>query len=202
MLPAIAQDKMQRVHEMLLASATPSELIWGKVLAAVGQSLTTAAVYLAGAPLALKALDMPDLMPVHLLPWLVVYLIAEVTILSAIAAALGAACSSPQDAQSLNFVLIAPVIVPLIMLSQVIRQPGGSLATGLSLFPLFTPIVMLIRQASPGGVPAWQPWVGLAAVGLLTVAIAWLAARVFRVVILMQGKAPTVSELVRWAARG
>jgi ABC-2 type transport system permease protein len=202
MLPAIAQDKMQRVHEMLLASAMPSELIWGKVLAAVGQSLTTAAVYLAGALLALKALDMADLMPVHLLPWLIVYLIAEVTMLSAMAAALGAACGSPQDAQSLNFVLVAPVIVPLIMLSQVIQQPGGSLATGLSLFPLFTPIVMLIRQASPGGVPAWQPWVGLVGVGLLTVAIVWLATRVFRVAILMQGKAPRVSELVRWAARG
>jgi ABC-2 type transport system permease protein len=202
MLPAIAQDKMQRVHEMLLASATPSELIWGKVLAAVGQSLTTAAVYLAGAPLALKALDMSDLMPVHLLPWLVVYLIAEVTILSAIASALGAACGSPQDAQSLNFILIAPVVVPLFMLSQVIQQPSGSLATGLSLFPFFTPIVMLLRQASPGGVPAWQPWVGLTGVALLTVAITWLAARVFRVAILMQGKAPTVSELVRWATRG
>jgi ABC-2 type transport system permease protein len=202
MLPAIAQDKMQRVHEMLLASATPSELIWGKVLAAVGQALTTAAVYLAGAPLALKALGMSDFMPVHLLPWLIVYLIAEVTILSAIAAALGAACGSPQDAQSLNFVLVAPVVVPLILLSQVIQQPGSSLATGLSLFPLFTPIVMLIRQASPGGVPAWQPWVGLAGVGLAAAAITWLAARVFRVVILMQGKAPSVSELVRWALRG
>ncbi|MBZ5607614.1 MAG: ABC transporter permease [Acidobacteriia bacterium] len=202
MLPAIAQDKMQRVHEMLLASATPSELIRGKVLAAIWQALTTAAVYLVGAPLALKALDMSDLMPVHLLPWLIVYLIAEVTILSAMAAALGAACGSPQDAQSLNFVLIAPVIVPLIMLSQVIQQPGGSLATGLSLFPLFTPIVMLIRQASPGGVPAWQPWVGLAGVVLVTTAITWLAARVFRIGILMQGKAPRVSELVRWAVRG
>jgi ABC-2 type transport system permease protein len=202
MLPAIAQDKIQRVHEMLLASATPSELICGKVLAAIGQSLTTAAVYFVGAPLALKALDMSDLLPVHLLPWFIVYLIAEVTIISAMAAALGAACSSPQDAQSLNIVLIAPVVVPLIMLSQIIQQPSGALATGMSLFPLFTPVVMLMRQAAPGGVPVWQPWAALVGVIVATVGIVWLAARIFRVVILMQGKAPKLSELVRWAVLG
>ena len=202
MLPAIAQDKMQRVHEMLLASATPSELICGKVLAAIGQSLTTAAVYLVGAPLALKALDMSNLLPVHLLPWFIVYLISEITILSAMAAALGSACGSPQDAQSLNIVLIAPVVVPLIMLSQLIQRPSGTLATGMSLFPLFTPVVMLMRQAAPGGVPVWQPWAALGGVIVATVGIVWLAARIFRVVILMQGKAPKLSELVRWAVQG
>jgi len=46
MLPAIAEDKMQRIYEMLPASATPFELIAGKVLAAIGRSLTSAAVYI------------------------------------------------------------------------------------------------------------------------------------------------------------
>ncbi len=202
MLPAIAEDKMQRIYEMLLASATPFELIAGKVVAAIGRSLTTAAVYLAGAPFALHALGMQDLAPLRFLPWFVVYLLAEVIILSAFAAVLGAASGSPQDAQNLNVLLIAPVIIPLIMITPVMQQPNGAFVTAMSLIPLFTPVMMMMRQTMEAGVPAWQPWVGLAGIVVTTVAISWLAARVFRVVILLQGKSPKPGELVRLAIRG
>ena len=63
MLPAIAEDKMQRVFEMLLASATPFELVAGKVLGALGRSLTSAAVYVTGAILLLNSLAMIGLAP-------------------------------------------------------------------------------------------------------------------------------------------
>jgi ABC-2 type transport system permease protein len=202
MLPAIAEDKMQRIYEMLLASATPFELIAGKVVAAIGRSLTTAVVYMAGAPLALHALGMQDLAPLRFLPWFVVYLLAEVIILSAFASVLGAACGSPQDAQNLNVLLIAPIIIPLFMITPLMQQPNGAFATGMSLIPLFTPVMMLMRQTMEAGVPAWQPWVGLAGVAITTVVISWLAARVFRVVILLQGKSPKPGELIRLAIRG
>jgi len=48
----------------------------------------------------------------------------------------------------------------------------------------------------------WQPVVGLVGVALATAGISWVAARIFRVGILMQGKPPSVAELVRWAVRG
>jgi ABC-2 type transport system permease protein len=82
------------------------------------------------------------------------------------------------------------------------KQPNGVLATAVSLFPPFTPMLMLMRQAMPGGVPAWQPWVGVVGVLACTIGTAWAAARVFRVGILMQGKAPNVREMLRWAVRG
>ncbi len=44
------------------------------------------------------------------------------------------------------------------------QQPNGVFATVVSLIPPFTPLVMMMRQAMPGGVPAWQPWVGLVGV--------------------------------------
>jgi ABC-2 type transport system permease protein len=202
MLPAIAEDKMQRIFEMLLASATPFELIAGKVVAAIGRSLTTAAVYIAGAPMALHALGISDLAPLRFLPWFLVYLLAEVIILSAFASVLGAACGSPQDAQNLNVLLIAPMIIPLFMITPLMQQPNGSFATAMSLIPLFTPVMMLMRQSMPAGVPAWQPWAGLAGIAVTTVLISWLAARLFRLVILLQGKSPKPAELVRWAIRG
>src|SRR3569623_943723 len=100
---------------MLLASATPFELLAGNEVAAVVPAQTSAAVYIAGAPLALHALGLTDLTPLRFLPWFLVYLIAEVSFISAFASVLGAACGSPQDAQNLNVLLIAPIIIPLFM---------------------------------------------------------------------------------------
>jgi ABC-2 type transport system permease protein len=187
---------------MLLASATPFELVAGKVLAALGRSLTSAVVYIAGAIILLNSLAMIGLAPLELLPWFLIYLIAEVTMLCALATGLGAACGSPQDAQSLGVVLLAPVLIPLFFLMPAIQQPNGPMATGMSLFPLFSPVLMLLRQAMPGGVPWWQPWVGLTGALAATVAICWIAARIFRIGVLLQGKPPNVRELMRWAVRG
>jgi ABC-2 type transport system permease protein len=202
MLPAIAEDKMQRVYEMLLASATPYELIAGKVLAAVGRSLVSSVVYIGGAIFLLTSMAMIGVAPFSLMPWFVIYLVAETAILCAFGAALGAACGTSQDAQSLVIILLMPIMVPMFLLVPVLQQPNGALATAMSLIPPFTPVLMLLRQATPGGVPAWQPWAGL--VGALAAAFAtsWMAARIFRVGILMHGKPPNLAELVRWAVRG
>jgi ABC-2 type transport system permease protein len=201
-LGAVAEDKMQRVFEMLLASATPFELIMGKVVAAVGLSLTSSAVYVAGGLFVLQALAMLGLAPLAVLPWFVVYVVAEVMVLCALASALGAACASPSDAQHLAMLLFAPVLIPMFLMSPVMQQPNSGFATALSLFPPFTAPLMMMRQALPGGVPAWQPWVGLLGIAAWTFGVAWAAARIFRIGILMQGKTASFSDLMRWAVRG
>ncbi len=201
-LGAVAEDKMQRVFEMLLASATPFELIVGKVLAAVGLSLTSSAVYVVGGLFVLSGLAMLGLAPLGLLPWFVVYVTAEVMVLCSMAAALGAACASPSDAQHLAMLLFAPVLIPMFLLTPIMQQPNGGLAIALSLFPPFTPVLMMMRQAMPGGIPAWQPFVGLLGTIAWMLAVAWAAARIFRIGILLQGKTPSFGELMRWAVRG
>jgi ABC-2 type transport system permease protein len=202
MLGAIAEDKMQRVFEMLLATTTPFELMMGKVLAAVGRSLTSSVFYVIGALLGLSGSALIGLVPFHLLPWFFAYVLAEVTMLSALGAGMGAATSAPRDAQSFALLLTLPLMVPMFLLVPLAQSPNGTLATVLSLVPIFTPMVMLFRQSMPGGVPAWQPWVGLAGVILCTWFATWVAARIFRVTILMQGKPPRLADLVRWAVRG
>lgn len=202
MLPAVTEDKAQRIVEMLLGLATPWELMMGKVLAAVGISLTSSAFYVIGGTLALYGFGMIGMVPFALLPWFYIYLVADVVMLCAFAAALGSACSTPQDAQSLAVVLVAPVVIPYFLLMPVLQQPNGTLATVASLFPPFAPMVMLMRQAMPGGVPAWQPWVALAGILAWTLTAVWAAARIFRVGILMQGKPPRIADMVRWAVRG
>ena len=115
--------------------------------------------------LVLQSMAMMGLAPVSLLPWFVVYLVADVMVLSALGMALGAACSSPHDAQQLGVLLLAPVMIPMFLLApDRAAAERHQLPSSLSMFPPFTPILMMLRQAMPGGVPAWQPWVGLVGV--------------------------------------
>jgi len=203
MLSAVTEDKAQRLVEMLLGLATPFELMMGKVLGALGTSLTSSAFYIIGGTLALYGMGLSGMVPFAVFPWFYAYLIADVTFLCSFAAALGAGCGTPQDAQQLAIVLLAPVMIPYFLITFVMQQPNGAISAGLSLFPPFTPMLMLLRQTMPGGgVPAWQPWVGLAGVLAFTLVMVTAAARIFRVAILMQGKAPKVADLVRWAVRG
>jgi ABC-2 type transport system permease protein len=202
MLQNVTQDKTQRIVETLLGAATPFELMTGKVMGSVGVSVTSSVLYVLAGTLAVNALGVAGLLPLTIIPWFYVYLLADLIVLCAFAAALGACCSTPQDAQSLAIVLITPCIIPVFMLATVLQQPNGMLATVMSLVPPFTPILMLLRQAMPNGVPEWQPWVGLAGVLVFAVATVWAASRIFRVAILMQGKPPRLAEMVRWAMKG
>lgn len=202
MLSVVAEDKLQRVFEMLLASVTPFELMAGKVLASVGVSLTSSVFYILGGLLVMEGMAVVGMAPLGLLPWFFVYIICQVTMLSAMGAALGSACSAPRDAQQLTPLVILPIMAPIILIAPLIQEPNGAFTTALSFFPPFTPAVMLLRQAMPGSVPWWQPWLGLLGVVLWTLALTWAAARIFRVGLLMQGKTPKVAELLRWAVRG
>lgn len=202
MLQNVTQDKSQRIVETLLGSATPFELMTGKVLGSVGVSVTSSLLYVIAGTLAVNALGIAGMLPLTIIPWFYVYLLADVIMLCAFAAALGACCSTPQDAQNLAIVLLIPCLFPMFMLVSVLRQPNSMFATVASLIPPFTPILMLLRQANAEGVPAWQPWVGLAEVAVFAVATVWAASRIFRVAILMQGKPPQFSQMVQWAIKG
>jgi ABC-2 type transport system permease protein len=202
MLQNVTQDKSQRIVETLLGAVTPFELMTGKVLGSVGVSMTSSVLYVLAGAFAVNALGVAGLLPLTIIPWFYVYLLADVVMLCAFAAAMGACCSTPQDAQNLAIVLLMPVLIPMFVLVTVLRQPNGMLATVMSLVPPFTPILMLLRQAMPDGVPAWQPWVGLVGVLVFATATVWAASRIFRVAILMQGKPPRLAEMVRWAMKG
>jgi ABC-2 type transport system permease protein len=200
-LGAVAEDKMQRVFEMLLTSASSFELMLGKVLASLGASLTSSTLYIIGGLLVLEGLAMFGLAPLSLLPWFFVYLIADVLMLSALGVALGSACATPQDAQHLAFLLFIPILVPMFLVTAIVQQPNGGRAIAMSFIPPFTPVLMLLRQALPGGVPWWQPWLGLVGVAAWAAAVIWAAARIFRIGILSQGKTPKLAELAQWVLR-
>jgi ABC-2 type transport system permease protein len=202
MMTGVTEDKSQRIVEMLLGIATPLDLMAGKVIAGVGRSLTSSLLYVSAATVVLLGMNVVGIAPMTLLPWFYAYLLAEVTLLCSLAAGLGAACNTPQEAGNLVILVMAPIMIPMFMIVPVASKPNGAFVTAMSLFPPFTPLMMLLRQTMPGGVPAWQPWAGLAGTVAFAALGIWVASRIFRVAILMQGQPLRLKSLVQWAIKG
>ena len=202
LINSVLEEKMQRIAEVLLGSARPFEVMMGKLLGSVGQSLTIVVIYASGAIAAAYYLDMAEYIPFAILPWFIVYLVAAILMFGAMFTAVGAACNDLKEAQSLMLPVWLVVMIPMFVWMPVLREPLSSMATWMSLIPPCTPLLMMIRQSAPVTIPAWQPWVGLVGVILFTALCVWGAGRVFRVGILMQGKPPSFSQMLRWALRG
>jgi ABC-2 type transport system permease protein len=202
MLNSVVEEKTQRIAEVVLGSATPFQFMLGKLLGGVGVSLTASAVYVLGGSLFLGNIGLEKYVPLQVIPWFFAYMILSIFMFGSILAALGSACNDPKDAQSLTMPAMLPMIIPMFIIFPIAKEPLGSLATVMSLIPPFTPMVMLLRQATPMSIPAWQPWVGLAGIIIITLLAVWLGGRIFRIGILMQGKPPKLADVIRWAFKG
>jgi len=142
------------------------------------------------------------------IPWLmlisffVVYFLLGYLIYSSIYAAIGAAVDNETDTQQFIFPIILPLMLAIYVgFFSVFSNPHGPIAVGFSLFPLTSPIVMLMRLPGgigEGGVPIWQLLISIAILIITFIAIVWLAAKIYRVGILMYGKKPTYKELFKW----
>ena len=116
--------------------------------------------------------------------------------------AVGSAVSDMKEAQSLVTPVMLIAVSPMFVWLNVVKEPSSSFALAMSLIPPATPMLMIIRQAVPPGIPAWQPALGITLVLLTTIACVFAAGRIFRVGILMQGKGAKVGEMMRWVFRG
>lgn len=201
LLNAIIEEKMSKISEVLLGSVTPFQLMAGKLLGVVGVSLLLSGVYLAGGLYVVFSSGRWDLLNPALIGWFVVFMVCAALLYGSIFLALGSACSDLKDAQS----MMQPAMI-LIMLAYlgsfiVIQNPESNIAVGMSFFPTTTPFAMLLRMAMPPGPPLWQVLAGVAGLVAATVFCVWAGGRIFRVGILMQGKAPTLPELVKWIGK-
>lgn len=142
------------------------------------------------------------------IPWglmifsFLIYFVLGYLIYSSIYAAIGAAVDNETDTQQFIFPIILPLMLAIYVgFFSVFSNPHGPIAVGFSLFPLTSPIVMLMRL--PGGigegaVPLWQFLLSIFLLIVTFLGIVTLAAKVYRVGILMYGKKPTYKELVKW----
>ncbi len=202
LLNSVMEEKNQHIAETILCSVTPFQFMLGKVLGGVAVSLTGSAFYITMSVLLFGNMGFMGYIPFELIPWFLVYLIGAIMLMGSMMAAIGSACADAKEAQNYTFPAMLPIMVPMFVLSVIIKEPMSGFATTLSLIPPFTPMLMMLRQSMPGGVPMWQPMVGLAGLFIFTVITVWVGSRIFRVGILMKGKTPSFSTMMKWAIKG
>lgn len=132
------------------------------------------------------------------------YFLGGYLLYSSLFACVGSAVNEdPQDAQSLMLPITMPIIFGIVIMTKAVNEPTSGLAVFGSLFPLFSPIVMMARIAHGVGdvVPLWQLLTSMALLIVGFIITTWLAAKIYRTGILMYGKKPTWKEMLKWAVR-
>jgi ABC-2 type transport system permease protein len=203
----VLEEKSSRIVEVLLSTVRPIELLIGKLVGIGGAGLTQLAVWLGtmavlSAPAVVTALA---IMPEGKLPQVTVALVVHFLVLfllgfalyAVLYAAVGAATNNVQEAQQFAGFLVIFLVAPIFFLMPVINDPDSTLAVVLSMIPIFTPLLMLLRIAVKMP-PLWQILASYLLTAGFVALLVWVCARIYRVGILMYGKKPTFQELWRW----
>ena len=112
-------------------------------------------------------------------------------------AAVGSAVDQESDSQQLTWPVMVPIMLPMLMISNIIQNPNGTIAVLFSHIPFFSPTIMMVRYAG-GGVPWYELAISMCLLVLGIIGTTWLAARIYRVGILMYGKKVSFRELWKW----
>jgi ABC-type Na+ efflux pump permease subunit len=199
LLTQTVEEKSNRVVEVLLSAVSPMELMAGKILGQMGVSLLVLALYIAMGLFMLVSFAMFGLLDPLLLVYLVLFFLVSYLLFAAVFAAVGAAVNEMREAQSLMTPVMLALMAPWLFASVIGREPNSTFAIAMSFIPPVNTFAMMIRLATNTPPPMWQVLltlvVGIAAAWVAT----WFAAKVFKVGLLMHGKAPDFRTLVRWA---
>lgn len=124
------------------------------------------------------------------------YFIAGYLLYAALFAAIGSAVDNEADTQQFMLPVSAPLIVGIIAANFVVNNPDGAVAFWLSIIPLTSPVIMMVRI--PFGVPYTELMLSMGLIAAGFVFTTWLAARVYRTGILMYGKKASYKDLYKW----
>lgn len=140
----------------------------------------------------LKYINLPEIIICFFVFFLGGYLIY-----SALFAAVGSAVDSETEASQFTLPITMPLLLTYALsFGVLINNPHGTVATWLSFIPFTSPIAMLVRI--PFGVPTWQIVVSAILLIIGFIFTTWVAARIYRVGILMYGKKASYKELLKW----
>lgn len=203
------EEKSNRIIEVLLSSVTPGELMMGKLFGIAAVGLTMVGAWMASlfailswksggasevAGHVLTVLKTSNLIPLFSLYFLFGYLMYAALILS-----IGSVCNTIKEAQSYMGILTIFMMIPLMTMTYIPKDPNGGLARLLSWIPIYTPFTMMNRaNADPPRIDLIGTFVLLVATTALAL---WMAGKIFRIGILRTGQPPKILEMLRWATR-
>lgn len=217
-LRGVLEEKTTRVAEVIVASVKPDILLAGKVIGVGAVGLTQYAIWIASGVFfwtqrmqlmsavasvpaeqvaqAQASFVMPTISPFTILALLLFFLFGY-TFYASLFAAVGSMVSSQEEANQAVQPVVMLLVFSVIFMQPVASNPTGTLSLVMSRLPFSAPIIMPLRMtATP--VPAYEVVAVLIGVGLAAMGAIWLAARIYRVGLLMYGKRPSLRELGRW----
>lgn len=200
---SVAEEKENRMIEILLSSVSSRQLLVGKVLGLGAAGLLQVAVWIITIEIFAKVASgtIPALsdisIPATLIVWVVVYFILGYLLFASLYAGVGSIGSTAKEGQGWSVIFVLPATAPYYFSYFIITNPGGALSRALTFFPLTSPMAAILRLPI-NAISAWE--IALSILILLgsVVLTMWLAAKIFRVFLLMYGKPPALREIVRY----
>lgn len=206
----VIEEKNSRMVEIVLSSLKPFQLMAGKILGIAAVGLTQYGIwalfgvglsqyggrFMAGIMPSAAGIRIPTI-PVYIFIYFVVFFILGYFLYATIYAAIGSMVNSEKEAQQLMMPVTMFLVIPILLMMYVIRSPESTLSVVLSLIPFFAPILMLLRVCIllP---PSVQISGSIVLLLLSILLMIWIAAKIYRVGILMYGKRPRFGEVLKW----
>ncbi len=203
----LVEEKSNRIMEILVGTARPDELMWGKLLGLSALGLTQVFVWGllgGGVFLFFNASDFlsPEILGTVLspMPLVLLYLVLGYLFYAALFVGAGSLVTTEQEAQLVTQYITVLLAAPLAFGVVVMQDPNAGWIEILSYIPLLTPTLMMLRVVA--GDPGTVTIVGTIVVLFIsTIGITWVSSRIFRTAILLYGKRPSFREILRWVAR-
>jgi ABC-2 type transport system permease protein len=201
---SIILEKSSRIVEVVLSTTSPFKMMAGKIL---GQGFVGLTQYIIWATFGITlAVYGNKILPISneyfsfapsLFVYFVIFYVLGYFLYATLFSAIGAMVNTDQEGQQLSFPVIMMLIIPLMILGLIVKNPDSSIATVFSLIPFFSPIIMFARinLSSPGFLEIGSAIMIL----ILTILfLIWIVAKIYRVGILMYGKRPNLPEIIKW----
>lgn len=127
------------------------------------------------------------------------YFLGGYLLYSALMAAVGSAVDNDTDTQQFIFPITFPLLLAYILSFNVFENPSSDMAIWLSIIPLTSPVIMMIRVAiGIESADMWQVYLSMALLIGSFIGAVWMSGKIYRVGILMYGKKPSLKEIFKW----
>jgi len=202
LVSSINKERESRVMEIILVTITPRELLSGKFIGLGLIGLLVNLLWVGTAYILLVVSGTTFQVPAdfqiapHILLWGLVYFLLGYAVYGSLMGAVGALVPNLRETSQATMVVILPMIIPLMFVSLLIQQPDGLLAIGLSLFPLTSPVTMMLRL-SITSVPVWQLFLSVVLLLLTAVVILRVVARMFQAQSMLSGQPMSMKYIVQ-----
>lgn len=205
----VAEEKSSRIMEIMVSSVRPIELMAAKIAGIGALGLLQFGIWIA-AGLSLNALAKSGILtgtvfgvvqlselPVSTLVWFGVFFVLGFVLYAAVFAAAGASVSRVEDVNQVSTMIMMVVMVAFFVAYYSFINPNSTLAVICSMIPWLAPMVMFSRLALSDP-PAVQVVISLALLVVGSIFTTWVAARIYRIGVLMYGKRPSLKDIARY----